>query len=288
MPLYEFRQVEGAGTGTFATQDIPRYTQIMQEEPLVAMETERASNGALEIWKKFDAMSDEDRAKFGTLVYSDENLATARKSITETLGPDVKQWTGNLEQMAVVAATYWTNDFACSAGPWCAATYHVQSKLNHSCANNMLQTTLSDGSQCMMAVRNIKAGEELTCPYMEARKTYSERQTHLRLYGFTCMCPMCGRVYGKRNLDPMLVLLKEWFAFVQEQNGVEQRRGAAEAAGVNLWAAVFAFELGLGVLQHILDETHKQTGLPDHQIKPTYNNIQYFTNALDDIKDQYQ
>ena len=42
-----------------------------------------------------------------------------------------------------------------------------------------------------LAVRDIKAGEELFCSYCGLDQTKAERQTELAPYGFSCCCPAC-------------------------------------------------------------------------------------------------
>ncbi|KAH7038508.1 hypothetical protein B0J12DRAFT_255917 [Macrophomina phaseolina] len=301
---YEFREVPGAGTATFATQDISRWSLIMCEKPLISMRTDQASKTAVDIWNEYEAMSDEDKAKYQTLVYTRPNLVLARRSIIETFAVDIGGWTDEMQHMAIVAATFWTNCFSTSAGPYVASVYHANSKLNHSCANNMGQWTLEDGSQAMVALRNIKAGEQLTCPYIRQDATYAVRRALLRHYDFSCRCALCeietyisdhpemqivlgGSVQSRQALDDMVMWLRHWFAKVQDQTESGRRKACADELGMSLPDAVSVCELGIAILRHILEETHTQTQQPYSQIQPTYQNLESFTNISEDMKEQF-
>src|SRR6266545_1062260 len=50
---------------------------------------------------------------------------------------------------------------------------------------------ISSFSYQFIALRDIKAGEELYCAYCSASRTKAERQTDLAPYGFSCTCPAC-------------------------------------------------------------------------------------------------
>ncbi|EKG20668.1 hypothetical protein MPH_02023 [Macrophomina phaseolina MS6] len=265
---YEFREVPGAGTATFATQDISRWSLIMCEKPLISMRTDQASKTAVDIWNEYEAMSDEDKAKYQTLVYTRPNLVLARRSIIETFAVDIGGWTDEMQHMAIVAATFWTNCFSTSAGPYVASVYHANSKLNHSCANNMGQWTLEDGSQAMVALRNIKA------------ETYISDHPEMQIV-------LGGSVQSRQALDDMVMWLRHWFAKVQDQTESGRRQACADELGMSLPDAVSVCELGIAILRHILEETHTQTQQPYSQIQPTYQNLESFTNISEDMKEQF-
>lgn len=66
---------------------------------------------------------------------------------------------------------------------------------NHSCKPNAKATrrTGNDIGQdvCLMAVRNIRKGEEVFITYIDATMSLEDRTTALEDYGFTCTCELC-------------------------------------------------------------------------------------------------
>jgi hypothetical protein len=85
--------------------------------------------------------------------------------------------------------------------------FALQSCVNHSCEPNTATEALSTGEVALIAVRPIKAGEEITISYLDeggddedegeeggsAGWSLKKRQAALKDYGFTCTCPRCTR-----------------------------------------------------------------------------------------------
>ena len=74
--------------------------------------------------------------------------------------------------------------------------YALQSCCNHSCAPNAhafkRRGVDTDGSAVILAKEDIAAGGEVCLSYIDEAAPYSERQTALRDYGFTCQCRRCA------------------------------------------------------------------------------------------------
>ena len=80
----------------------------------------------------------------------------------------------------------------------CAAMYILTSRLNHSCAPNVIWRSElgGDGQLATVAARDIEEGEEILISYMRAEATSYGEAVSLphylqRWYGFTCCCGHC-------------------------------------------------------------------------------------------------
>lgn len=75
--------------------------------------------------------------------------------------------------------------------------YALQSCANHSCEPCAATEGEASGEVAVYAVRDIRAGEEVTISYIEEDEEqplkYKERQAALRDYGFVCACGRCVR-----------------------------------------------------------------------------------------------
>lgn len=81
--------------------------------------------------------------------------------------------------------------------------YSLLSYLNHSCDPNAVLVETDDvGTQALVALRPIAAGEEVAFAYVRMLQGYSlsklprrrRRKVLLAEYGFTCVCPKCTNV----------------------------------------------------------------------------------------------
>ncbi|TVY80446.1 SET domain-containing protein [Lachnellula suecica] len=153
--FFEVRQSPKGGLGAFAIADIPKDTVIMAEEPLFRAEP-------VEIYWKYDSLTDEQRQEYRTLSY----------------------WLG-IEDMKV-PARFTTNRF--ETGNGIGGIFLKSSRFNHAChpystctyrweeeKNTLTFTTLME----------VKKGDEITISYTNKPKTL-----YLN-YGFNCDCPAC-------------------------------------------------------------------------------------------------
>ncbi|KAL1626021.1 hypothetical protein SLS56_006994 [Neofusicoccum ribis] len=271
MALYEFRRVPGAGTATFATRDISRGEIIMDESwPLLAMSPRSAKN-PFEIYNALRAQSEESQEAFMKLTHTNRNLNQGRRKIREMMGQQLIEWTADLEDIAEVAAIYWTNAFDAQKEEFDSAVYNDMSRLNHSCANNCLQQAEADGSQWMRAQRYIKAGEELTCPYIAVTAPYQIRQSLLKHYDFVCKCVLCqmekyildhpdvniwtrGVLTDRAGLQVVMRFLRNWFTWVQERDSEENRIQISEQKGIAYNNAGSMFEIAAALMGHIVQD----------------------------------
>ncbi|VEU42810.1 unnamed protein product [Pseudo-nitzschia multistriata] len=76
--------------------------------------------------------------------------------------------------------------------------YSIATKMNHSCNPNVILVYKTRGwgrdhplVAYIVALKDIKEGEELTISYIDSEDPYEERQTALANYGFICTCSKC-------------------------------------------------------------------------------------------------
>ncbi|KAF9532840.1 hypothetical protein CPB83DRAFT_846461 [Crepidotus variabilis] len=68
----------------------------------------------------------------------------------------------------------------------------IGSRINHSCMPNVgVEFDARSFSVRFKAIRNIEAGEQLFCSYVNVAKDFARRQTVLYPYGITCHCRAC-------------------------------------------------------------------------------------------------
>ncbi|GAB4823261.1 hypothetical protein N2152v2_010307 [Parachlorella kessleri] len=85
------------------------------------------------------------------------------------------------------------------------AFYTLQSCLNHSCVPNahaFKRDDDTDGSAVILALRDIRLGEEITISYVDEDASLGQRTADLADYGFTCSCDKCcaERLAGELHL----------------------------------------------------------------------------------------
>ncbi|KAI1086166.1 SET domain-containing protein [Rostrohypoxylon terebratum] len=86
-----------------------------------------------------------------------------------------------------------TNAFSYTlAGDPHMALYPKVSRINHAChPNAFIRFTPSSLAVSIVALRDIKPGEEINITYVPLGKTREERQADLQKWGFNCTCSLC-------------------------------------------------------------------------------------------------
>ena len=85
------------------------------------------------------------------------------------------------------------------------AFFALQSCANHSCVPTAAIEGESSGEACILALRDIKPGQEVTISYIDVEDSktgvplgYRERRRMLKDYGFECDCELCARQRAQR------------------------------------------------------------------------------------------
>ncbi|KAF4306309.1 hypothetical protein GTA08_BOTSDO06022 [Botryosphaeria dothidea] len=290
MGLYEFRSKPGAGTATFATQAIPRGTIIMEEQPLLSAPMRKSFRSPFEVWNRLDEQPEERQRDFRALFHSVPKLNQVRERADQLMDKLLVDDTDvDVSDAILVTGIYDTNAFR-------GGVYRDQSRMNHMCTFNAMQGVRDDGSQYMEAMRNIKKGEELTCPYVNTLDPYEYRQRSLELWGFTCTCPLCEMeqfvqetsCLGKEETEPgfdldeleaMIKFMRIWFEAVQTTCDTDERRWRAELYMVEVEDAGLMFERAYRLFDCIQERS------PSDQTEANKVTIE---NILDDLKTSRQ
>lgn len=110
---------------------------------------------------------------------------------------------------------------ACALSAWVGYT-------NHSCEPSAAVSVGRDGRVTMVALRAIKAGEEVSISYINGATALEERQEVLKEhYGFSCKCPKCLRESGGQVKSRL-------------QDKLEKKKGGDGAAVEHLSSEEFA------------------------------------------------
>jgi hypothetical protein len=93
----------------------------------------------------------------------------------------------------VFSGIFRTNALPCGSGSAIGGVYPTICLINHSCNSNTHHSwNIMTSSETIHALRDIKAGEEITICYGEP-KAFSARRAELRAsFGFDCDCSLCS------------------------------------------------------------------------------------------------
>ncbi|KZV74933.1 SET domain-containing protein [Peniophora sp. CONT] len=196
---YEVREAKGRGLAVFATEDIGAGDLIVAERPLIVKPIWSIGSGAKNL-------STEQQLR-GMYVDMEKSL----ELICSRMSPEgLKQYTSlynshKTDGSGPLSGIGRTNGFDVGvADPKAPAgivkqgkgrystTGAISSRFNHSCSPNAAHSfNLPSFSMEIHAVRPIAKGEEITVTYATLSATAANRQTSLKPYGFTCLCPAC-------------------------------------------------------------------------------------------------
>ena len=173
-PLYEKRSIPGKGNGLVACADIPEGTRILCEKPLF------------------------------TLVSAANMVDNAVLAKVRSLAKDQqRQYLGlhnNYPNNNIFSGIFKTNALPCGPGSPIGGVYPTICLINHSCDSNSHHSWNDmTSSETIHALRDIKAGEEITICYKDP-ETYQARRAELRgSFGFDCDCSLCSLPLEERQ-----------------------------------------------------------------------------------------
>ncbi|KAI2768820.1 SET domain-containing protein [Daldinia loculata] len=171
-PAYEIADIPGKGKGVVATRHIKRTDAIMADWAALVVDLDLPTSILrTEGYKLFHRAVDQ-------LVDPDRVLQLARSS---TFSGDI------------VEDILRTNSFSYTLADDSHMTlYPDVSRVNHACRpNSFIRFTPSSLAVSVVALRDIKPGEEITITYVPLGNAKEERQTALKKWGFECTCSLC-------------------------------------------------------------------------------------------------
>ncbi|KAF2122694.1 hypothetical protein BDV96DRAFT_608623 [Lophiotrema nucula] len=191
---YDIRAITGKGFGCFAINDIKRGTRILEESPLLS--TPIGFYFHEDIKAEFDKLSPTDQALYFSLHSAHgQNPASWPGHVHPMVAEKGKkrileQHNARIGKKPSIVSIFQTNCMEKESG---AAVYVHASRFNHACNPNAgFQWNPAIKKETIHAVRDIRAGEEITLSYCDATQNKAARLYQLKHYGFVCDCPACA------------------------------------------------------------------------------------------------
>lgn len=188
---------EGRGLGLFAVRDIPAFSQILSDTPLILM---KPGEDLPQLYQQFNELLDDDQRLYMSLSSHHNPARDALlkdKLLQRGFGKD------ELEQMAKVAGIMQTNAFNVDVqdgqGSCHRALFPNVARINHSCAPNAhvcfypSSDYSSRGRMVIHTLRDIQTAEEVVISYFNILLPRSERQQKTQKWGFACACQVCDK-----------------------------------------------------------------------------------------------
>lgn len=168
--MYTIRDVPGKGKGLVATEDIPKGTRFLCEEPII-ISPQRAPDQEWpqeHVRQQVESLTKDQRHTFLAL----DNIYPYN-DVTEQYYGIVK-----------------TNAYAIENQ---AAVFPEAARINHACDRNAMKRWNENIRRLTFhALRNISRDEEITVYYLPVDMNWDARQENLkRQFKFTCVCSLC-------------------------------------------------------------------------------------------------
>lgn len=209
--LYEIRDAGTKGMGLFATADIALGTEILDETVLAIVfelcEQHTTHQNQWRSQKYWDKLRIQEQETSSVDILVEEYLAgigTRGRSLVEKMRKAKPEFTNR-------ANTFFTNRLPISSNSWEVFFLGTDASLiNHACiANANLKgrkhnSTTHRAIVCLKALRDIRAGEEITISYLESNYgPVGERRERMQeLFRFRCTCDRCqSKDQAQRELD---------------------------------------------------------------------------------------
>jgi len=234
--IYEVRESEGKKLGCFALQDIKKGSIIIKEKPQIVDKghTDIKICGAIDLIltditpsfvhglnEAFNNMAKTDQEEYMKLYDKFDNISSLPpilQTLVERWNQLITEITKSDEKLAKIVRIYVTNAFS-------DGVYIKRSRFNHSCKPNAYQcrtydgTHINDRTSLIVAISNIKAGEEITISYRMGkyliewvnglRKKKERQKELLKGFHFVCSCNLCQEEDGNDEDNTFEELINE-------------------------------------------------------------------------------
>ena len=191
--LFVVRQ-SAVGFGAFALRDIPCFTLILTEEPILTGE-QVATAAKLHEDESHQCQADDIKYLTETCKLSTENMDRLWQMHDQYIGNDGR---GEKRLWGIIKS----NAFYSTDKQFAPGVYPTAARLNHSCSPNV-GYDFSGWTMRMYTSRDIKAGEELSDCYSDVvyHNAITERGVFLKMrYGFDCACRACNITDDDRRM----------------------------------------------------------------------------------------
>lgn len=120
--------------------------------------------------------------------------------LPESVETDISKAAGGCKEAATLLRVTAVNGI-CLPGNG-TGVYATASRANHSCQPNAAFRAERDESLCLVAIRPLSVGEQVTVSYLTEHsllRPHAERQHQLKRWGFRCTCPRCSTADDTRS-----------------------------------------------------------------------------------------
>ncbi|KAH7070044.1 SET domain-containing protein 5 [Paraphoma chrysanthemicola] len=172
--LYALQDIPGKGKGLVATENIPKGTRILSEQPVVTTPQRHRDEEWLKIHisEQVERLSEQQRHSFLTMynIYPYKTVAEQSLGIIRTIGLPIED--GDIEGGVFLEAC----------------------RINHACDNNAQKHwNQAIKRHTVHALRDISKGEEITIYYLGLDSGRAIRQKKLQeKFQFLCACRLCS------------------------------------------------------------------------------------------------
>ena len=200
LSLFFLSEVAGKGKGLKATRRIPRYTVILEEDPVLVRDHNNNQGGDEKLWEDFQNLS------------LREETVSKQEDVLKLFDPegskDDSSVCDKLMRILGVNSIKLTNRVSNKTSQ---NLYLRISRINHSCRPNSVWKPDVHSKRCaVVSLVTIEKNEEITVNYHfelsdprgQFCLSYQQRQLKLNsFYSFHCQCQLCQQV-RMSNLQP--------------------------------------------------------------------------------------
>ena len=193
-PFREF-EVAGKGKGLKATRRIPRYSVILEEDPVLVRDQNNNAAADEKLWEDFENLSLTEET------VSNQQIQDVLKLFDPQASKDDSSVSDKLMRIMGVNSIKLTNRVTNKTSQ---NLYLRISRINHSCRPNSVWKPDVHSSRCaVVSLATIEKNEEITVNYHfnltdprgQFCLSYQQRQLKLNsLYSFSCLCQLCQQV----------------------------------------------------------------------------------------------
>ena len=199
LSLFYLSEVAGKGKGLKATRRIPRYSVILEEDPVLVREQNNNAGGDEKLWEDFQNLSLTEEK--GSNQDQPQQIQDVLKLFDPEGSKDDSSVSEKLMRILGVNSIRLTNRVT---NKTTQNLYLRISRINHSCQPNSVWKPDVHSNRCaVVSLVSIEKNEEITVNYHfnltdprgQFCLSYQQRQIKLNsLFSFHCLCQFCQQV----------------------------------------------------------------------------------------------
>ena len=228
----------GKGKGLKATRRIPRYSVILEEDPVLVRDQTNNAGGDEKLWEDFQNLSlTEEKV-------SDQQIQDILKLFDPEASKDDSSVSDKLMRIMGVNSMKLTNRMTNKTSQ---NLYLRISRINHSCRPNSCWKPDVHSNRCaVVSLATIEKNEEITVNYHfnltdprgQFCLSYQQRQLKMNsLYSFQCLCQLCQQVRIRAARLSDSLTLNIYFIFYRKGRMITCDQNIAKL--INIWTRHF-------------------------------------------------